>query len=339
MFSIENESRGIMLLGNFRDDEVSDDSFLMNKIKLLEQSQGNVNVARLSIGELQEKEVNEMLSFKLCLPMRHTRELAQLVYQKTRGHPLFVVAFLQSIIQGNLLTYSVKDHRWVWDDTSIDLQMITESVAEFLTEKLKQLPSDVIKTLNVVSCFGQVTLSTVRLLDLGQFVTNMMESLELAMEEGIIERAGPVFAFCHDMLQESTYNIMPISEKQMLHRKIALSLVKDQEVSGNNAAMFMLAADQIQVSKVLGGALSPSECSVFAQLNLTAGKHSMSLKKSNYKQGDYLTDFCLLPNFNARVFRCTNMLILICDLSFQLRHILKQAYQCFIPTIGIHNTH
>ena len=290
MFSIENESRGIMLLGNFRDDEVSDDSFLMNKIKLLEQSQGNVNVARLSIGELQEKEVNEMLSFKLCLPMRHTRELAQLVYQKTRGHPLFIVAFVQSIIQGNLLTYSVKDHRWVWDDTSIDLQMITESVAEFLTEKLKQLPSDVIKTLNVVSCFGQVTLSTVRLLDLGQFVTNMMESLEVAMEEGIIERAGPVFAFCHDMLQESTYNLIPIDERKALHKQIAMSLVQDPEVS-ENAEICTLAVDQINVFKVLGGVLRPTECSLFARLNLTAGKYYMSTKKSNYDQGQF-SIFC-----------------------------------------------
>ncbi|KAL7526826.1 hypothetical protein ACHAXR_001671, partial [Thalassiosira sp. AJA248-18] len=179
VFSSDEKSIGMMLLGSFRDDEVPEDGFLMDKIKLLEKAQGNINVTRLFIGELTEQDIHEMLSFKFCLPMRHTRELAQLVYLKTRGHPLFLAAFLRSMIRGNIISFSVKARRWTWDETAIDLQMISEGVAGFLTKKLKQLPNDVVEALKVASCFGQVNMSTIQLLDLGQFVPNMLGALDL----------------------------------------------------------------------------------------------------------------------------------------------------------------
>ncbi|KAL7535348.1 hypothetical protein ACHAXR_006436, partial [Thalassiosira sp. AJA248-18] len=209
VFSSDKNSCGMMLLGSFRDDEVPEEGFLMDKIKLLEETQGSINVTRLFIGELTEQDINGMLSFKFCLLMRHTQELAQLVYLKTRGHPLFFVAFLRSMIRGNIISFSVKARRWTWDDTAIDLQMISEGVAEFLTKKLKRLPNDVIETLKVASCFGQVNMSIIQLLDSGQFVPNMLGALDLAVTEGIVEKAGPIFAFSHDMLQESTYNLIP----------------------------------------------------------------------------------------------------------------------------------
>ena len=286
-FSSENRSRSLMLLGNYRDDEVPEEGFLVDKIKLLEQSLGNMSMTNLSIGELSEEEINKMLSFKFCLPVRYTRELAQLVYHKTRGHPLFVIAFMQSIIQRKLITFSVKARRWTWDDIAIELQIMSENVAEFLTEKFQQLPSDVIEMLKVASCFGQVNMSTIHLLDLGQFVPNMLESLESAVKEGIIERAGPIFAFSHDMLQESSYSRIPTDERKNLHKKIAMSLVQDQNVA-ENPELCTLAVDQINLCISMNGVLNPAECRLFAQLNLAAGKHSMFTKRSNYEQGQWI---------------------------------------------------
>ncbi|KAL7531012.1 hypothetical protein ACHAXR_007019, partial [Thalassiosira sp. AJA248-18] len=290
VFSSDDDSRGMLLLGSFRGDEVPEDGFLMDKIKLLEKTQGNINATRLFIGELTEQDIHEMLSFKFCLPMRHTRELAQLVYLKTRGHPLFCVAFLRSMIRGDLISFSVKARRWIWDDTAIDLQMISEGVADFLTKKLKQLPNDVVETLKVASCFGQVNVSTIQLLDSGQFVPNMLGALDLAVKEGIVEKAGPIFAFTHDMLQESTYSLIPIDDRNLFHKKIGMCLVQNQnpEEVVENADLCTLAVDQINICKEdLDGILDPAECSLFALLNLAAGKHAMSTRKFNYEQGEY----------------------------------------------------
>jgi len=276
----------VLLVGNFREDEVLEDGFLKKKIRHLESFAGSINVIRLFIGELPERDINKMLSFKFCLPSHHTRKLAQLVYQKTRGHPLFVTAFLRSMIKGHIITFSVKARQWMWDDTTIELQMISEDVAEFMTKRLKQHPGVVIEALKVVSCFGQVNISTIQLLDLGQFVPNMLEALEVAETEGLLDRAGPVFAFSHDMLQESTYNLIQKDERKQLHKKVGMSLVQDMEDIADNADVCILAVDQINICKDLGGILRPAECFLFARLNLAAGKHFMSAEKSNYEQGE-----------------------------------------------------
>lgn len=278
----EGHAGGILLLGSFRDNEVPEEGFLMNNIKLLQQ---NANVNKLSIGELLLQDVDDMLTFKFCLPKRYIRDLAQLVYQKTRGNPIFVTEFLRSIIQKKLMAFSVKSHRWTWDDTAIDLQMISGGVVGLLTKKLKQLPSDVIEALKVISCLGQANISTIELLDLGEFVPNMFEALESAIKEGIVERAGPVFAFCHDMLQESTYNLIPPDKRKPLHKMIGMNLVIQDPQNANNPELCTLAADQINICKDVDGILNHAERAFVARLNLTAGKHSMSTKKSNFQQG------------------------------------------------------
>ena len=175
----------------------------------------------------------------------------------------------------------MKSRRWVWDDDSIDIQMISEGVVELLTRKLQQLSQDVIETLKVVACFGQVSESMLKMLDLGQFVPDMQETLELAMKEGIIEKAGSIFAFSHDMLQESTYNLIPMEDRKPLHKKIGFSLVQDMVVV-TNPEFCLLAVGQINLCQDMGSILNPMERALFARLNLTAGKHSIAA--SSYEQ-------------------------------------------------------
>ncbi|KAL7544794.1 hypothetical protein ACHAWF_008162 [Thalassiosira exigua] len=271
----------LLYLGSYRDNEVNEAGPVMNQIEQMEDAGGNINVNRIAIGEMPETDVNKMLSWKLCLPLRHTQELAQLVHQKTRGYPMFTIEFLRSVIQTNILTFSVRDRRWVWDETAIDMQVISDGVLSLLTNKLQHLPENVIKALMVMSCFGsQINRSMVHLLDLGQFTSGMMGGLDVALSEGIVDKAGPLLAFTHDMLQETSYNLIPIHERKPLHRKIALSL------SGPEAAkdpeLCILAVDQVNICKDIPGMLSPIEKAKFARLNLLAGKYSA--RSSGYER-------------------------------------------------------
>jgi len=279
-FSVEENmlQGGLLLVGSFRDNEVDADGFLVNQIKYLEQS--NINVNMVFVTELPEHEINKMLSYKFCLPMRYTKELARLVHHKTRGNPMYIVAFLRSIIKQRLITFSVKSRRWIWDDTSIDVQMISEGVVELLTRKLQQLPHDVIDTLKVVSCFGQLDEPTIELLAVGQFVPDMKKALKIAMDEGLVEKAGPIFVFCHDMLQESTYNLIPMEERKTLHKMISICLLQDPNVA-DSPELCTLAVDQINMREDVDS-LSPVEKALFARLNLAAGKHAIAA--SSYQQ-------------------------------------------------------
>lgn len=118
---------GLLYVGSFREDELEEGGFLTSHIDKIEQSPGKVNFTRIVIGALSERDINEMLSFKLCLPMRHTRLLSEIIFRKTQGMAIFVVEFLRSIVD-QCLTFSVKDRRWVWDETTIDMKVMPEGV-------------------------------------------------------------------------------------------------------------------------------------------------------------------------------------------------------------------
>ena len=285
-------NRGLLVLGSFRKNEL-DEEILINQLKTAGQTSNNVNISTIYVDELPEQEINKMLSYKFCLPMRYTRGLGQIVHQKSRGNPLYVIEFLRSIIHNSMMSYSVKDRRWIWDEITIDLQMISEGVVELLTRKLRQLPHNVIETLKVVSCIGQINVSTIKLLDLGQFVPDMLEALESAAEEGIVDRAGPVFAFTHDLLQESTLNLIPEYERKLLRKQIGKSLVQAPSVA-NNAGLCTLAVDQINMCKDIDSMLDPVERALFAQLNLAAGKHSIAAASYERARGYFEAGISLL---------------------------------------------
>jgi len=289
----DSTEQGFLLVGSFRDNEAENDGFLMNKIRHLERSQG-VNVRRMVIGELSESQINEMLSFKFCLPPRHTRELAEIVFKKTRGNPFHTIEFLKSIIQKKLITFSVKARRWIWDDISIDIQMISDGVLEFLTRILQQLPQEVLQTLKVVSCLGsQVNLSVIEVLDMGQFVPDMIQSLELAIKEGIVEKAGPIFAFTHDRLSESVYALIPFKERERLHKEIGLNLAQCQLLA-NNTKLCVIAVDQMNICEDANVCLNTKDRSLFARLNLTAGKYCIGAAQYKKAQEYFAAGISLL---------------------------------------------
>ena len=92
--------------------------------------------------------------------------LARVVHGKTRGSPFFAIQFLRSIIQNKLLSFLVKSQRWAWDVDVVDLQMISDGVAEILATTFDRLPPALMRTLEVMSCLGsQMEYSTIDVLD------------------------------------------------------------------------------------------------------------------------------------------------------------------------------
>ena len=272
--SAHSHQGGLLLLGSFRENEVSGDCSLMKQIKEMENAEGNINVKRLAIAELSQCDINHILSFNIGLPMRLTRSLAEIVHQKTRGNPLFVKEFLESLIASKIMTFSVKLRRWRWDEEIVDIKMISKSVAELITKKIRHLPENVLTTLKIAACFGsQVEVSTMRILNSDETAFDMMGALEMAIKEGLMEKAGPIYAFSHDMVEQAIYNSIPIDSRKWLHKQIGSILI--QKSLPCQAGIRALGIDQINLCKD-NVVLSPEECSNFANINLAVGKHAMA---------------------------------------------------------------
>ncbi len=268
----------VLLLGSYRDNEVDSDNFLMTQIEYLSLC---MRVTFVSIGELSKEHTNEMLSSMLCLPMRITSSLATIVHQKTRGNAMFVKEFLKFIIEKHTLQFSVKSRQWVWDDDVIDLISISDGVAELLLDKLRMIPSSLLEVLKVAAALGsQVEERTLKLLNDNPlaFGLQLRQSLPLAVQEGFMEKAGPVYAFSHDSLRTAVYNLIPSSERNFLHKKIGTSLML--RWNDLDSVHIFLAADQMNICKD-ELELSSDERVSIAGLHLLAGKHSM--KSSSFE--------------------------------------------------------
>jgi len=264
---------GLLLLGSYRENEVEDDGCLMNHIRMLSQS---LSVSFISTAGLSKSQINDMLSAKLYIPKRLTSSLADVVHKKTCGNPMFVKEFLKSIITNRMLQFSVKSRRWVWDEDTLDLISITDGVAELLSVKLRILPSSLLQVLKIVAALGsQVDVRTFKILDQDQlgFQLHWAHSLSIAVQEGLMEKAGSVYSFTHDSLRSAVYNLIPPVEQKLLHKKIGTSMMK--KVGVLDPANVLIAADQMNLCHNYV-TLSPHERINIARLQLLAGKHSMS---------------------------------------------------------------
>ncbi|NCF55214.1 MAG: AAA family ATPase, partial [Planctomycetia bacterium] len=231
--------RGLMIAGTFRNNQVERSNELINKISLMDET-GKANVNFITTGDFSKEEVVNLVARELCLPRRYVSDLANLAHRKTRGNresaydrmshskyfmtlmsaifpskflpAFFVLQFLRSIIKNKMLTYSIRHRQWIWDYDVVDMQMISDDVAQLLTTTFDQLPSSLLEVLKVISCLGfQVDEATVEALDSGNDILpiSMRGALPLAVEEGMLEKAGPIFQFTHDIIHQTVYALIP----------------------------------------------------------------------------------------------------------------------------------
>lgn len=183
--------RGLLFVSSFRSNEVKDNDYLMERMNFIKESQ-KVNFTKLDIEELSKDDITKLISAKLCLPWRYTRELGSLVHSKTRGNPFYIIHFLKSILN-KTLKFSLRNRCFVFDCDVIDMQVMPDGVAELLASRFHQLPLRLVQTLKILSCIGtQMDYSTIEMLNLNQQVLSfhMQDELDHAIHEGLLERAG-----------------------------------------------------------------------------------------------------------------------------------------------------
>ena len=188
-----------------------------------------------------------------------------------------------------MLQFSVRQRMWTWDCCTIDLQMISEGVAELLTSTFDRLPANLTQTLKIISLFGnQIHVSTVDQMNSGQTVLSfdMKPELDLAVKEGLLEKAGPLYAFSHDLIHQTLYNGMPAGTRRLLHKAIGNRLLECSD--DDNHSMHLLAVDQINIycksDQLSHGHLSCEERSGYARANAVAAHYAMA--GSSFEKGE-----------------------------------------------------
>jgi len=261
--------QGMLVVGAY---EREQHDMIMSQI----ENVSNLPVTYLCIRELGRGDISKLLSYHLCLPVRYTDGLAEIVYRKTMGCPGHVVKFLEFIHQAKLFSFDVESRRWIWDVTLIESQRIDEGVASLLIRALDQLPKSLTKTLQIVSCVGsQIAASTLTALNSGDVLPyDMQQEIRLAVKEGLLDEVGNSrYSFSHSAIKEALYNRIPENNRKLLHRTIGKNLLK---VAGNDPTIHFLGTDQVNMYCKDEEALSSEECSEYVNVNMQAANYAMA---------------------------------------------------------------
>ena len=86
-------------------------------------------------------------------PPGATSALSQLVHSKTNGNPFFVCQYLQTLVEKNLLEFSMSIFKWTWKLDRIKAETsVSDNVADMVYDRVQTLPEEVRFLLMIASC-------------------------------------------------------------------------------------------------------------------------------------------------------------------------------------------
>src|SRR5438094_3158253 len=108
-----SDMQHLMLIGAYRDNEVTPSHPLMRKLEAMRQA--GAILQDIVLAPLTREDLAQLIADSLhCEPDRAT-PLAQLIHDKTAGNPFFAIQFFSALAEEGLLTFDHGEGRWSWD--------------------------------------------------------------------------------------------------------------------------------------------------------------------------------------------------------------------------------
>ena len=282
--------RSLLLIGAYRDNEVTASHPLRRKLDAIKAAGGKVT--EMTLAPLTRAHLGQLIADALhCDPAR-TAPLAQLVHEKTGGNPFFAIQFLSSLAEEGLLVFDHDAARWSWDLARIHAKRYTDNVVELMVGKLTRLPAETQEALQLLACLGNTAEVTKLSIVLEAAEAQVHAALWEAVRQELAERQGRSYKFTHDRVQEAAYSLVPVERRAALHLRIGRLLTAHTPPAQREAAIFDI-VDQLNRGAAL--ICAPDECQQLAELNLIAGQRAKA--SSAYSSAlTYLAAGCaLLP--------------------------------------------
>ncbi|EIJ44036.1 putative ATPase [Beggiatoa alba B18LD] len=277
----DEETRHLLLIGAYRDNEVDMSHPLMLTLDTLRREQ--VNISQITLSALQLVHVTHLLVDTLHSDIEAVKPLAELIVQKTQGNPFFSTQFLKTLHQERLFTFDFEQACWRWDVQKIHAYGITDNVVDLMIAKLRKLPPATQQVLQLAACVGNQfslqTLATIYQHRLKETFYTLLPTIQ----EGLILPVSTLeidpqdesvlliahYRFLHDRVQQAAYALINNDQKQSVHLSIGRLLIQNLTPQERSDNLFEI-VDHLNLGQPL--MTDANELIELARLNLEAGQ-------------------------------------------------------------------
>ncbi|HTJ57913.1 MAG TPA: AAA family ATPase [Devosiaceae bacterium] len=265
----QTDMRNLLLIGAYRDNEVTVAHPLLRKIEVIRQAGGAVEDIKLA--PLSAQDTGRLIADSLGCGAEQAAPLAQLVHEKTAGNPFFTIQFLVALAEEGLLALDRDDARWSWDLERIHARGYTDNVVDLMVEKLTRLPAETQRAVQQMACLGHTAEVGLLAILYDNAEQEMHENLREAVRTGLVLHTEHAYRFLHDRVQEAAYSLIPEAERATAHLLIGRLLASRTAPAEIEENIFEIVN---QLNRALAIIPSAEEGEGVAELNLIAGRRA-----------------------------------------------------------------
>jgi PAS domain S-box-containing protein len=266
-----NDLQHLLLIGAYRDNEVSATHPLVRKLASIRQA--GAAVQDIVLAPLAEDDLLHLLVDSLRCERERVAPLAQLLHERTTGNPFFAIQFISTLAEEGLLTFDYGEGRWAWDLHRIHAKGYTDNVVELMVGKLSRLPPETQQALQRFACMGNSADFDMLSMAFQESIEQLHGNLWEAVRNGLIFRSEDAYRFLHDRVQEAAYSLIPKELRAEAHLRIGMLLAEHTPPSKRDEAIFEI-VNQLNRGSHLIAMVGERERD--AELNLGAGRRAKS---------------------------------------------------------------
>jgi len=230
---------GLLVIGAFREESApgwtdngetqAATALWIEHLLSLHKAETPLQVQHISLGPLSYIETRQFVSHVLNENSARVRLLAESLYHRTGGNPLFLHRLMDNLYHEKKLYYDEEKAIWTWDTVAVTQMPEAPDILHLIGTRIRLLPPEAIELIAIAAAIGhRFRPSTIAQVS-GRSLLHTRQLLHLVEEEGLLCRENDAveaeldtgyYTFLHDRVQQAAYQTVHETEQAGLHLKI-----------------------------------------------------------------------------------------------------------------------